>query len=222
MNEARALRDKVLRVNAHVIVLKSQMLFADYREATKTVEAVDGVVAVEPFLFLELLIASAGHAPVRFAMKGVDPQRVGSALDLAPLLKAGRLQDLASGAPPAIVLGDALASALGVHLGNVVVVKVPPHIGSAGEQLRDHPFRVTGILHTDIAEYDEHLALASLSAAQEVEGGGDQVMGLEIRVKDLDRSDEIARAIEGALGGLPFEAKDWFELNRGMFGGCRP
>ena len=70
MSEARALRDKVLRVNAHVTVLKSQKLFADYREVTKAVEAVDGVVAVEPFLFLELLVASAGHAPVRFAMKG--------------------------------------------------------------------------------------------------------------------------------------------------------
>src|SRR5262249_47497024 len=109
-----------------------------------------------------------------------------------------------------------------VHVGNRVVVRLPLPIGSAGQQLPDRPFRVTGILHTDIAEYDAHLALASLTAAQEIEGFGDQVMGLEIRVKDLDHSDEIARAVEGALGGLPFEAKDWFELNRGLFGGRRP
>ena len=40
-------------------------------------------------------------------------------------------------------------------------------------------------------------------------------MGVEVKVKDIDRSDEVARAIEQALHGPPFEVKDWYELNRG-------
>jgi ABC-type lipoprotein release transport system permease subunit len=70
--------------------------------------------------------------------------------------------------------------------------------------------------------YDEHLAFASLAAGQQIVDRGDQVMGVEVNVKDIDRSDEVARAIEGALGGAPYQVMDWFELNRGLFGGRRP
>lgn len=198
------------------------MTFSEYRDVVHTVESIEGVVAATPFVFLELQIASAGHAPITFAMKGIDPQRAGSVLDLGSMLKSGKLADLAHGEPAALILGDALAVSLGVHTGDRVLVTVPPEAQPAGQPPREVPFRVVGILHTDIEAYDEHLALASLAAAQQIADGGDQVMGVEVKVKDIDRSDEVARAIERALGGPPFEAKDWYELNRGLFGDRRP
>jgi lipoprotein-releasing system permease protein len=223
MNEARALRDKILRVNPHVYILKSQATFAEYREVVKTVEGIDGVVAAEPFVFLELLIASAAHAPLGFALKGVDPQRVTSVLDVSADLKAGKLDDLARGEAPAIILGDALADALRVGPGDRVVVTIPPRGAEpVGQASREYPFRVTGILHTEIAEYDQRLAMTSLAAAQQIVGRGDQVMGVEAKVKDVDRSDKVAREIERALGGPPYDVKDWYELNRDLFGGHRP
>jgi hypothetical protein len=33
-------------------------------------------------------------------------------------------------------------------------------------------------------------------------------MGLEVKVKDIDRSEEVARAIERALGGPPYVVMD--------------
>jgi lipoprotein-releasing system permease protein len=203
-----------------VTILKSESIFAEYRDVMHTVESIEGVVAAAPFIFLELRIASTGRAPIRFAVKGIDPQRVGSVLDLASILKIGKLADLAQGEPPALILGDALAESLGVHTGDRVMVMVPSQ--ASGQPPREYPFRVTGILHTGFDAHDEHLALASLAAVEQLAGQGDQVMGVEVRVKDIDRSDEVARAIERALGGLPFEAKDWYELNRGLFGGRRP
>ncbi|MBA3503699.1 MAG: ABC transporter permease, partial [Deltaproteobacteria bacterium] len=50
-------RDKVLGVNAHVIVLKSQATFAEYRDVMKTaMEIDDDVLAVQPFIFAEMLV----------------------------------------------------------------------------------------------------------------------------------------------------------------------
>jgi len=221
-NEARALRDKILVVNPHVIVLKGESTFAEYPEILKTVENVDGVVAAEPFVFLELVIASAGHVPLWFALKGIDPQRAAGVLDLSAHLKGGKVEDLAHGEPPAIILGDALADTLRVRIGDRVAVTLT--LGAAqpaGRPPRQYPFRVAGVLHTELPEYDQHLALASLAVAQQITGRGDQVMGIEVKVKDIDRSDKVAREIERALGP-PYDVKDWYELNRNVFGGRRP
>ena len=212
----------ILRVNPHVVIMKSKAVFAEYRDVVRTAERIEGVVAAAPFVFLELDIARAGHAPVKFAMKGIDPRRAGSMRGLELAAKTGKLLELAQGDPPAIILGDKLAELLAVRVGDRVVVTQRPQAQPAGHPPREYPFRVTGIVHIGIDAYDEHLAVASVMDAQQISGGGDQVMGVEFQVKDIDRSDEVARAIERALGGLPYTAQDWFELNRELFDGRRP
>jgi len=87
---------------------------------------------------------------------------------------------------------------LAVRVGDRVVVTQLPQASRRGSLTRVS-FRVTGIVHIGIDVYDEHLAVASLMDAQQISGGGDQVMGVEVQVKDIDRSDEVARAIERAL-----------------------
>src|SRR5438477_6636496 len=50
-------RDKVLGVNAHVIVLKNQSTFAEYRDVMKKAQDIDpDVLAAQPFIFAEMLV----------------------------------------------------------------------------------------------------------------------------------------------------------------------
>jgi lipoprotein-releasing system permease protein len=205
-----------------VIIMKSGLTFTEYRDVIHTVEGIEGVVAATPFVFLELRIASAGHAPIGFAMKGIDPQGVGRVLDLEPMLKVGKISDLAQGEPSTLILGDALARSLGVHTGDRVTVTSSLEGQPSDQPPREVPFRVTGILHTDLEVYDEELAFAPLAAAQRIADRGDHVTGIAVKVKDIDRSDQIAKAIERALGGPPYVAMDWYELNRGLLGDHRP
>lgn len=212
------LRDKINGVNAHVIVLKSVSQLTEYRDVLGLAERTPGVVAGEPFIFAEVEVSSARKARVSMALKAVDPDRVGRVLTIGQHMKAGSLDSLAKGEPPSIVLGDVLARTLDVQLGDQVTVTVPASLAAmdagAGTQ---QVFRVTGLFHMDFDEYDERLALASLSAVQAMLGRGDQVLGIEMVVKDLDKSGEVADAIEQALGGPPYEAMDWYELNRELF-----
>ena len=78
-------------------------------------------------------------------------------------------------------------------------------------------FRVSGTFHIDFDEYDQRLGLAPLAAVQTMLGRGDQVMGIEATVKNLDDSATIASAILDKLGGPPYAAQDWYELNRQLF-----
>jgi ABC-type lipoprotein release transport system permease subunit len=42
-------------------------------------------------------------------------------------------------------------------------------------------------------------------------------MGIELKIKDLNQAAQVARTIEKALGGLPYHAIDWYELNEQLF-----
>jgi lipoprotein-releasing system permease protein len=209
------LRDKILAVNAHVIVLKSTTTFAEYRDVLALAERTPGVVAAEAFLFSELVIAKPGKPDVGIAIKGVDPTRVGRVLAIGPRMTEGTLDSLGvKGEPPPMVIGDDLARKLDVRVGDTVMVSSPE---GAAVKLGPNRFRVSGLFHMDFDEYDERLTLVPLSAMQTMIGRGDQVMGIEMTVKDLAHSDELAKALEKALGGPPYRAMDWYELNTKLF-----
>jgi lipoprotein-releasing system permease protein len=215
------LRGKILGVNAHVIVLKSATPFTEYRDVLATFEKTPGIVAAQPFMFMEAKVASATKGPVALALKGVDPKRVVRVLDLHTHLTAGKIDSLATGKPPSIILGDVLAKTLEVKVGDIVTVTPgdpdPNYPLVEPANWKPAKYRVKGTFHFEFDEYDNRLAFTSLGAAQAMVGRGDQVMGIEASVKDLDTSDKTAEAIEKALGGPPYEVMDWYELNRQLF-----
>ena len=94
-------RDKVLGVNAHVIVLKSTSAFPEYREVMKISESVGGVTATAPFIINEMMIVK-GNNISGILLKGVDPELLTEVLDLERYMEEGGLEGLRiPGAQPA-------------------------------------------------------------------------------------------------------------------------
>ena len=75
-------REKVLGVNAHVIVLKYAAHFRDYRDVMKKVEAIPGVVAVAPFVINPMMVTHGERTATGVLLKGVDPELMPKVLDL--------------------------------------------------------------------------------------------------------------------------------------------
>ena len=221
-------RDKVLGVNAHVIVLKSQATFAEYRDVMQTALSIDSdVLAVQPFIFAEMLVTRGKGELSGVAIKGVDPKLVRGVLDLDRHMVEGSIdtlaKELAPGELPPIIMGKELAHKLKAKLGDDVTVVVPlSNIDfdtwrAKSSAPRTRKFRVTGIFYSGFDEYDRRLMYTSLHDTQELVGRGDQVMGVEMKVKDVDRAEEIAAHLEKALGGPPYQVQDWYELNHNLF-----
>jgi lipoprotein-releasing system permease protein len=238
-------RDKVLGVNAHVIVLKSQLSFAEYHDVMKTAREIDpDVVAVQPFIFNEMLATNGRGALSGVAIKGVDPKLVHSVLDLDKHMVEGTIDSLRfeacpPGVPPPptasvldkppclpnspIILGKELAHKLKAGVGDVITVVAPlsnvdfDTWRAKSSAPRTRKFTVTGIFYSGFDEYDRRLMYMSLIDTQELVGRGDQVMGIELKVRDVDRADEIAKKLEKALGGPPYQVQDWYELNHNLF-----
>lgn len=214
-------RDKWTSVGGHLFVMARKGPLRDYRTLLPIVEASPGVVAAEPFIFLETEVASASRDRVSVALKGVDPARVARVLSLGPRMKSGSLESLRVETPASIVLGDDLARFLGVGVGDHVTVKSPAALPPAWTP---RTFLVTGTFHVDFDEYDARHGLVSLTALQTMVGRED-VMGIEAAVDDIRRSQEIAAALRTELNG-EYVVWDWFDLNKALFtkvyGGRRP
>lgn len=97
-------RDKVLGVNAHVLVLKYSSEFRDYREVMAKVRELPEVVGVGPFVINPMMVTHAGRTATGVLVKGVDPTLMGQVLDLPRHMIEGTLDGLAvaGGAEPPI------------------------------------------------------------------------------------------------------------------------
>jgi lipoprotein-releasing system permease protein len=91
---------KVLGVNAHVMVLRAS--FRDYREVMEKVRRIPEVVGIAPFVLNPMMITHAGHTATGVLLKGVDPDKVGSVLDLPEQMVEGSLDGLRPRAQPAV------------------------------------------------------------------------------------------------------------------------
>jgi len=221
-------REKVLGVNAHVIIMKPESNFEDYRRVMDRVMKIDkDVVAVQPFIFAEMLVTRGKGQLSGVAIKGVDPVGVRKVLDLDKHIVDGSIEALARepgpGELPPIIMGKELAHKLKAKVGDDVTVVVPlsnldfDTMRAKSASPRTRKFRVVGIFYSGFDEYDRRLMYTNLHDTQELVGRGDGVMGVELKVKDVDRAEEIADKIADELGEPPFQVQDWYELNHNLF-----
>ena len=118
---------------------------------------------------------------------------------------------------PGIILGKELAMRLGVFPGDTlnVVSPVGP-ISAMGMVPKIRTFAVVGLFHSGMYEYDSSLAYIDLAEAQKFFNMGATVSGIEVKVTDVFRANDIAHNIEGSLGFV-YGARDWMQMNRNLF-----
>lgn len=75
-------RDKVLGVNAHVLVLKYSSDFREYRDVMKKVESMPGVLGASPFTINPMMVTSGPRTSTGVLLKGVDPDLMPKVLDV--------------------------------------------------------------------------------------------------------------------------------------------
>ncbi len=87
-------RDKVLGVNAHVLVLKYSSDFREYRKIMERMKSVPGVTGVAPFVINPMMVTHSDRTATGVLLKGVDPARVAAVLDLPKHIVRGSLAGL--------------------------------------------------------------------------------------------------------------------------------
>ena len=219
MNGFRSdLMSKILGVNSHVLVLNLSGTFSGYQQVARKVEKIDGVVAVTPFVYTQVMLNHSGRVSGA-VLRGVDPGSAARVVNFDKMIKEGTLSSLSETekGTPTIIIGSELAKQIGASTGSLVTVISPEgKLTPLGRTPNTKKFRVTAIFDSGMYEYDASMVYISLSQAQRFLALGDNVTGLELKVKEVYQSDIIARKIQKKLG-YPYWTKDWKLMNRSLF-----
>lgn len=220
------LRDRLLGINAHIALVKSGDQLQDYERLMQRVLKENGVVAATPTIYGQVMLTS-GSRVSGVVVRGVDPDRANAVVNLQSYLRGGSLAGLKNPPPirvddrmislPGIILGERLANQLGVFIGSPVQVVSPLGSPTAiGVIPKVRRFVVTGMLRSGMSEIDSTLVLMSLADAQKFFEIGNAVTNIEIRIRDVNQSRQVADQIQRDFG-FPYFAEDWTRLWPNLF-----
>ncbi len=131
------------------------------------------VTHLSPYLLRQALIhPGTSEEPTQLAtIKGIDPTTESLVTNIAPMVTPTTA--LAALTEQNVILGKDLANALGVDVGNQVVLLCNEHdeeYNFKEASLRSVPVTITGVIATGISDYDERLVLAPLTLCQTIWG----------------------------------------------------
>ena len=211
----RELKTRILSVTSHATLTGLTGNLKDWRRDQAQALKLPGVVAAVPYIEAQALLMHGAHT-AGTAIRGVLPEQERRAVGLAERIQGGRIEDLADGSYR-IILGDALASALAVAIGDDLVLIAPQGDATpAGIEPRMRRFRVSGIFHSGMYEYDRGLALLQLRDAARIYQMGDSVTGVRLTLKDAFLAPRVVRDLAVALGG-GYYVSDWTRIHSNFF-----
>ncbi|HEX8009937.1 MAG TPA: lipoprotein-releasing ABC transporter permease subunit [Casimicrobiaceae bacterium] len=201
------LRTRILSVASHIEISGIDGSLSDWQSVAQAAGRNPHVKAAAPYVLGQAML-SAGEVNRGVLIRGVDPKLEATVADFGAHMRQGALSDLKPG-EFGIVLGAELARALGVRVGDTVVVITPQGtVTPAGTLPRVKSFRVVGVFEIGMFEFDSGLALIDLADAQKLYRLGDAVSGVRLKLDDLFAAPRVARELLPAMP-LDVEIRDW-------------
>jgi lipoprotein-releasing system permease protein len=193
------IRTRILGVASHVQISGADGKLAAWQPIGQLAMRNPQVEASAPYVSAQGLL-TYGSAVRGAFIRGIVPQLEAQVADVGNHMKRGSLGALRPG-EFGIVLGIELARALGVTVGEKVVLIAPQgQVTPAGVLPRLKQFTVAGIFSVDHYEYDSGLAFVNIEDAQKLFRFGDAVSGVRLKLKDLFQSRVVVRELAQQLG----------------------
>jgi putative ABC transport system permease protein len=165
------------------------------------------VEAASPRVYAYGLV-SATHQSAGVQLLGVVPDLEQKITVLQTQMVKGDY--LAGRTPRGVVMGDELATTIGVEVGSEIVLLTPAADGSTGNDL----YTVSGMFHTGLDSMDQGLVLMPLASLQELlRLPPGRIHEVGIKLRDITAATATAAALETQLSrSIPVRVMPWQEL----------
>lgn len=196
----------------------SGRLINNYNEVSALTKNIHSINAIAPFTMNKGIISSKKNNIVAF-IKGVDENKVGELSDVKEKTLLGDFEFLDGGETGGIILGGTLANKLDVRIRDTIVVMSPVGMERVLTQIvipKSQRFVVRGIYDSNNKEYNKHYSFISLAKSQALFELGSGVNGLEIRLDNIDKSEEIKEELIPLLGNN-YLVNTWYDLHEDLY-----
>ncbi len=233
------LKEKIVGANSHVVVRQVAGSLSEWEKIKSRLEKIDEVVSVSPFTYNQALI-KIDNKSVGLLIRGITPNS-GSTQELDGYTKQfpTATEDLFHPKPveimdedgkteminlPGILVGKELSRSYGLVSGQVISL-LSSNVTSTplGLVPKFRRFVIVGTYNSGLVEYESGVAYVDMVESQKFFKLGYGVNGLEVRIKNIDRSQIITKNIMEALNDFEgqFYAQDWTEQNKPLWEAIR-
>ena len=211
----REVRERILSLTAHATISALGSRMTDWQDAAARIRDNSAVLGAAPFIEDQALLI-AGNKSSGAILTGVLPEDEKQVTIISTKTTAGSFDAMKPG-EYGIVLGDELAKALGVSMGQrVVIVTSLRTTTPAGVMPRMRAFKVVGLFRAGMYEYDRNLAYVHIADAARLYRMGDDVTGLRLKLADMFAAPRVVRELAVALGG-GYYVDDWSRKHATFF-----
>ncbi len=205
------IKKHVIGAQSHIMIF-GKMPDGRYQQVQKQLETIPQIVASAPTVYGQAILsyAQTSHGVL---VRGLDPEQEKNTNTLISSLTEGSFNATDETLPP-LVLGSELAKNMGLDVGDDVVLVSPQ--GLAGGLPKMKKFKVTGILKTGYYEFDNTIVYTDLKNSSDFLGLKGAVTGLNVKIKNLDKADEVAAQINNVIGHQ-YTVKTYAQINQTLY-----
>ncbi|WP_019448547.1 lipoprotein-releasing ABC transporter permease subunit [Cupriavidus sp. BIS7] len=209
----KEVRDRMLSVLSHIEVIGADPL-TDWQKTAAEAMRNKEVVGAAPYVAAQAMLTRE-DAVRGVLLRGVDPAEEPKVSDIGSQFRAGSMTALEPGGF-GIALGNELANALGVRVGDKVTLVAPQGtITPAGVLPRLKQFTVIGVFSSGHYEFDSALALIDIADAETLFRQSGPT-GVRLKLQDMQRAPQVAQDLAGTMSGDLY-LRDWSKQNRNWF-----
>ena len=206
--------DRMLSVLAHIEVFDASGSMPDWQARAKEAAQNPAVLGSAPFVETQGLLVRDGIMRPSI-VRGVLPGVEDNVSTVAKQIRAGSFDALKPGSFN-IVLGYALARALGVGMGDkVTMVLAQGQVTPAGMVPRTRSFTVAGIFEAGHFDFDAALSFVHIEDAQRLERQ-QAPSGLRLRIANMREAPQVAAELKASMKG-DLVMRDWPKLNANWY-----
>jgi lipoprotein-releasing system permease protein len=240
------LREKILGVSSHIVILSYDGPMKDYSAIEDEALKFPGVLGASPFIYGQGMMASEDNVSGS-VVRGIDPGTAGSVTNIEQALGRGvlgnkyddkkrisdeqlsrmgkevldKLNKGTESEKPPILLGKELANTLRVMEGDQVSLVSPfGKMGPFGATAKVKKFEVVGVFDYGMIEYDSSISYVDLGDAMEFFDMSGEVSGVEVKVRDIYNARGMSAELASILG-FPYYTRNWEEVNKSLFKALR-
>jgi lipoprotein-releasing system permease protein len=212
------LKTRILGLTPHIVVVRYDYQPIEVSDSVlEKIRHSKYVASAEPFIYTKTVIRKERLSD-GIVLRGIFEKAGREIINLEKDIIHGKL-DLKDGK---IILGIDLARSIGAHVGDTVTLIAPftAERTTFGYIPKFKKVMISAIFDAGMYDYNTSLAYSGLKDLQEFLGLGSFVSGIEIKLKDINKTDDAIRQLKENFS-YPYRILDWMSMNRNIFTALR-